>query len=237
VIPPSLVARAISRGAGEVRVVGCPPDDCSRREGNLWTDERLSRARLPRLKKELENAPIYTFWLPPDAFARALPVLSETKAETHKPGVSYSPILNWRNFALTFGLLAILMTAQVWVTKIWTPAIYPPSQAHVQLVIPDPSILSYPAERFAEKFTQQPTRLVLRDGEAVLLDRPYPFSSKEWMHPLVVNLPAETGDHNLTLSLTSDSDNANSLTFYNRTVTLAPGQVWIIMYDAPPRPK
>lgn len=239
-IPPSLIARAISSGAGEVRVVGCPPDDCSRREGNLWTDARLSRARLPRLKKAYENAPIYTFWLAPDAFAQALPILSsdstkaEEKIEANRPGASYSPILTWRNFALAFGVLAILMAAQVRITQAWSPQIYPMSQAHVQLAVPDPSAFLYPADRFAQKYAGQPARLILRDGERLLFDCPYPFTEKEKKNPLVVEFPAAIGDHNLTLSLISNSANPNTLVLYKRTVTLAPGQVWIILYDSQP---
>jgi ferredoxin len=242
-VPPSLIARAISSGAGEVRVVGCPPDDCSRREGNLWTDARLSRTRLPRLKKAYENTPIYTFWLPPDAFAQALPVLTsestgaKEKIETNRPGASYSPTLTWRNFALAFGILAIFMTAQVWTTWIWSPQIYPMSQAYVQLVIPDPRLLAHPAEHFDEKYDEHPARLTLRDGEEILFDRHYPFTEKERRTPLVVEFPAVIGEHNLTLSLISDSVNSNTLTLYNQTVSLTPGQVWIIMYDSPPRPK
>jgi ferredoxin/coenzyme F420-reducing hydrogenase delta subunit len=241
-VPPSLIARAISSGAGEVRVVGCPPDDCSRREGNLWTDARLSRTRLPRLKKAYENAPIYTFWLSPDVFAQALPVLSsestqtEAKIEANRPGASYSPILTWRNFAFAFGVLAILMAVQVRITQAWSPQIYPMSQAHVQLVVPDPSLLVYPANHFAQKYAGQPTRLILRDGEKILFDRTYPFTGKDKKNPLVVEFPAALGVHNLTLSLIGDSASPDTLMLYNRTVTLTPGQVWIIMYDSPPKP-
>ncbi|HET9913950.1 MAG TPA: cytochrome b N-terminal domain-containing protein [Anaerolineales bacterium] len=242
-LPPALVARAMSSGAGEVRVVGCPPDDCSRREGNQWTDGRLGRTRLPRLKKTYENAPIYTFWLPPDAFAQALPVLSdevklEEKMESNRPGASYSPVLTRRNFALAFGLLAILMAVQVVSTQIWSPQIYPMSQASVQLVIPDSRALIHPAERFAQKHRELLTRLVLRDGGEILFDQPYPFPSEEGEDPLVVEFPAAVGGHNLTLSLISDSGNPSTLVLYDQTVTLTPGQVWIIMYDdIPPRHK
>ncbi len=242
-VPPSLIARAMSSGAGEVRVVGCPPDDCSNREGNLWTDARLSRARLPRLKKAHENTPIYTFWLPPDAFAQALPVLSPapaqtgTKIEANRPGASYLPVLTWHNFAFAFGVLAILMAAQVWITQIWSPQIYPMSQARVQLVIPDARILAHAAKRFAQEYTEQPTHLVLSDGEKILLDRPSPFTGKDETNPLVMEFPAAIGVHNLTLSLISDSANPDTLILYNRAVTLIPGQVWIIMYDAPPKPQ
>jgi hypothetical protein len=116
------------------------------------------------------------------------------------------------------------------------PEIYP-SQAYVQLVVPDPLVLVYQVDRFVQQYTKQPTRLILRDGEKILFDRPYPFAGKEKTKPLVVEFLAAIGAHNLTLSLSSDFANPNTLILYNRTITLSPGQVWIIMYDAPSRPK
>ena len=112
------------------------------------------------------------------------------------------------------------------------------SQASVQLVIPDSRALIHPAERFAQEYTEQPTRLVLRDGERILFDRPYTFPSEEAENPLVVEFPIAVGGHNLTLSLIGDSGNPSTLVLYDQTVTLTPGQVWIIMYDdIPPRHK
>jgi hypothetical protein len=204
----------------------------------LWTEGRLSRTRLPRLKKAYENAPIYTFWLPPDAFAQALPVLSketkpEEKLQTHRPGASYSPVLTWRNFAFTFGLLAVLMAAQVLSTRIWKPQIYSQaqmSQASVQLVMPDLRLVTRPAKDFAKRYAEKPTRLVLSDGETILYERPYPFAPEAGLEPLVLEFPMSVGEHNLTLSLVSDSD--HTLPLYEQTVTLAPGQVCIILYDS-----
>ena len=33
---PDLVERGLAAGAAEVQIVGCPPEDCTNREGNLW---------------------------------------------------------------------------------------------------------------------------------------------------------------------------------------------------------
>lgn len=54
----------------------------------------------------------------------------------------------------------------------------------------------------------------------------------------MVEFRAAVGKHNLSLSLIGDSGNPNTLVLYDQTVTLTPGQVWIIMYDdIPPRHK
>ena len=244
VIPPRLVGRSIDAGAGEIRIIGCSPSDCSRREGNLITEERMNRTRLPRLKKAYENAPILTFWLSPDAFSQAMPVLPsqpmkvEQKAEKTSPGHSFSPVLTWRNFVLTFCVLAILMAVQVLVTQTWSPKTYPTSLSVIKLIIPDPNILVYPADRFMQKYAKQPEHLILRDGDTVLLEKDYLYSKAGMSKPIVLEFPATAGDHSLTLSLVSDSTQLDeTLNLYTRTVSLSPGQVWLIMYDSLPRPK
>ena len=68
--PPNLLTRALDAGAAEVQIVGCPPADCVNREGNLWTEQRIVRERVPRLKRDYANAPVTALWLSPDTFAR-----------------------------------------------------------------------------------------------------------------------------------------------------------------------
>ncbi len=239
VLPPHLIARVMAGGAGEVRVVGCPPGDCSRREGNTWAEERLNRTRLPRLKKSLEDAPIYTFWLPPDQFAQSLPVLApragQPVGDGAKPGTSM-PVLAWNHFAIAFGVLALLLAGQIWLTQVWSPRILAEPQAYVQLVLPDPGVLVFTADRYTQKFGEQPARLLLLDGEKVLLDRPYPFAEKDQNSPLVLEFPAGLAEHDFHFGL-AGSSGANRLDYYHRTVSLEAGQVWIIMVDQLPRPK
>ncbi len=47
------------------------------------------------------------------------------------------------------------------------------------------------------------------------------------MDPLVVEYSTVVDEHNLTLSLISDSEDPNALMHYNRSVTFAPGQAQI----------
>jgi ferredoxin len=71
-LPPDLLTKALDAGANEVRVVGCPPEDCRNREGNLWGMQRILRKRVPRLKRVYENAAITAAWVAPDEFVDAL---------------------------------------------------------------------------------------------------------------------------------------------------------------------
>ncbi len=80
---PRLLGQALEAGAAEVLVVGCPPDDCAQRHGNLLMEERVTRKRLPRLKRAYARAPISTMWLPPDAFAQAIRLNSTVTDSLH----------------------------------------------------------------------------------------------------------------------------------------------------------
>ncbi len=70
-VHPDLIAAAMDSGAGEVQVLGCPPSDCANREGNTWTQARIDRTRVPRLKKPYLDA-VRSDWVPPTEFTRSL---------------------------------------------------------------------------------------------------------------------------------------------------------------------
>ena len=252
-LPPGMVARALAGGAGEVRVVGCPPDDCARREGNLWAEGRLTRTRLPQLKKSLANAPVHTFWLSPDAFAEALPGVPRrelaAKAEklpARQPGAAFSPRLTWRNFLPAFGVLGLLIVLQVWVTQAWSFQAYSLQEAWVKLVIPDPAALEHAAQRFSQEYGAQPARLQLSDGKHVLssstlssstlFEQEYFPTAQGHANPLVVELPLAPGQYHWILSLTGGLESQATLVLYQQTATLNGGQVWIILFDPARQP-
>lgn len=101
---PGLLARTLEAGAAEVQLVGCPPDDCANREGNLWLEARLARERAPRLKRAFASAPIFGTWLPPDRFAEALaprpPEAAEAKTPEPREEKDEEERLTWDGFLL-----------------------------------------------------------------------------------------------------------------------------------------
>ncbi|MCX6079158.1 MAG: hydrogenase iron-sulfur subunit [Chloroflexi bacterium] len=244
-VSPILVSRALAAGAGQIRVVGCPPDDCARREGNLWAEGRLNRTRLPRLKKAYENAPISTFWLAPDAFSQSLPVLATASSGLPRllPALVFpektaadrssltAPVLAWRNFVPVFVVIGLLMALQVWASRTWVFQPYPVQEARLQLVIPDPLQLGYAADRFIEKYGDLPTRLVLSDGERSLFEEIYPFSEDDRKSPQVAESIISTGEHHFYLRLVGNPKNNYQLSLYDRTVSINAGQVWIIQVE------
>jgi len=126
-LPPDLLVRALDAGADDIQVIGCPPDDCSNREGNLWEAERLLRRRVPRLKKSYANAPITAVWQPPNQFAEALqiqPIIKPNEVGEPEPNYLASRRLfqqiTWRNYVVAFVLLAVVLVAQIFLTDIFT---------------------------------------------------------------------------------------------------------------------
>jgi len=106
---PDLIGQIRQAGATDVQIVGCPPEDCAQREGNLWLEQRLMRQRLPRLKREFGDVPIAMHWLPPDEFPRAA-VRADASAIAQK--------LTRRHFIPAFALLIVILLAQIWLTNV-----------------------------------------------------------------------------------------------------------------------
>lgn len=213
---PSLLTRTLDAGAAEVLVAGCPPDDCAQREGNLWEEERLSRKRLPRLKRGYENAPISALWLPPDEFSRAL-----TGAHNH-----LYPELRWRNFLPAFALAGLALLAQALLNNlVFQP--YPANVAVAQIALANPAeAFGATANRTADEMAGLPTRLILEvDGRAIYQKTYTPaalFSPRP--APLFEELQLAPGEHHLRLSFSEAGKNV-TLVLFDQSVTLEAGQV------------
>jgi len=137
--PPDLLGRALEAGAASVRVVGCPPDDCANREGTTWAEHRLTRQRLPRLRRAYTNAPVLADWLPPDDFGRAFERAAPT-GEDGRPDFAATRAMprdfSWRRFAPAVALVAVALLAQILLTDLPLRA-YPDRPAVVQVVTGD----------------------------------------------------------------------------------------------------
>ncbi len=137
--PPDLLSRALEAGAASVRVVGCPPDDCANREGTTWAEQRLTRQRLPRLRRAYTHAPVLAAWLPPDDFGRAFERDAPT-GEDGQPNFAATRAMprdfSWRHFVPAVALLAVALLAQILLTDLPLRA-YPDRPAVVQVVTGD----------------------------------------------------------------------------------------------------
>lgn len=202
-VPPDLLTYALEQGAAEVRLVGCPPDDCANREGNLLAEQRLTRERSPRLKRAYANVPISAVWLPPDAFEQAL------TADVHAEETNWLETrrifnaLTWKNFLPAFGMLGLVLLLQIITNDLpWRPAAA--QMGYVQAVVAD---VGAPLGHSVYHLTTYPVQgaLELRlavDGVVVAAE-PYDAADLQTAEPVsfFVEYSLPPGPHELALYL------------------------------------
>ncbi|MCX6058289.1 MAG: hydrogenase iron-sulfur subunit [Chloroflexi bacterium] len=107
---PNLVAQALEAGASAVKFIGCPPEDCANREGNLWLNERVTGERLPKLKPNFIPL-VHTAWVAPTEFGNALKSQIKSDPNTY----TFAPSKTHIRFILPLlGVMAIVTAFQIW---------------------------------------------------------------------------------------------------------------------------
>jgi ferredoxin/coenzyme F420-reducing hydrogenase delta subunit len=223
---PNLAAQALEAGAAEIQFVGCPPEDCANREGNLWLAQRLERERLPKLKKQYIDAPITTDWRPPNNFTQALrQKTSQTLATTYDFVLSKA---NWKSFIPALILLAVVLAAQIWVSDLpYTPASGVESRIEIAMAHQSGAPLrDVNTELPPDPNPGHPTRLVLEvDGE-VLLDKTYdPGRGKRPASVIFEQIDLLPGRYDVKLVMFDRPDPSEAQTLFADTVLLGQGQV------------
>ncbi|HLF01371.1 MAG TPA: hydrogenase iron-sulfur subunit, partial [Anaerolineales bacterium] len=243
-LQPNLVGQLLDAGAAEVKIVGCPATDCAQREGNLWIKARLDRTRAPRLKRDYVGAPIHTYLLPPNEFARALkpaPVLSPEPAKL--------PALKPLHFLRGGVLLAVILALQVAFTDIpYQP--FTPNESLLQIGMqnnsesrqntrqltgPELAQLSHDeqvkyleAQRAEGRF---PTRLKLEIDGQVVLDTEYEAAGlrREGSSFAFGKLYVSPGAHAVKLSM--DDSGGELIPVFDQVVTFGPGAIRTLIFD------
>ena len=225
---PDLARNALAAGAAEVQFVGCPPEDCANREGNLWLQERVDRQRLPRLRRELAGAPVSAGWLPPNDFPRALAGQGRGPATTYTLGFDK---LDRRGLAPALGLLFVVVALSILATMV---PFQPPASAQAQVsvslvhrsgypVVPagDPAIIDQPPD----PDQAAPVRLLVEVDGDVLLEQTYAQrGDAEDPVQVLEQLAIAPGQHHVRVLLYDQKDQAEAQVLADRQVTLAAGQ-------------
>ena len=221
-IHPRLVQEALDEGATNVRLIGCPPEDCTNREGNVWLSERIERKRKPRLGRAYADAPISTAWLPPNDFARAFDAdPSETVPTTY--GFSLRRA-DWKRYLPGFAVLAAALALMVWVSDLpFNPS--PDGGATIQVSMDHRS--GYPIAGISVEGgpTGVPTRLVAEIDGSPVLDQTYPLrgSGLNAGAAVLEQIAVAEGTH--TISLTMFDGSASPVVLFADTVNLARGEI------------
>ncbi len=234
---PNLIARALEAGASEVQVIGCPPEDCANREGNVWEELRLERERQPKLKRQFAGAPISMDWVPPNDFTQAL------HTETHQTeATSYRFTLrgaNWGKLLPAFALLALFMAITVGLSL--TPyTAFGDGDAAIEVQMKHQSGVPIwtPEQKTVDAgdldFTNaaDPHLVVALDGETVV-DRVYPREGEDGIAYAYEFLHTTSGKHRLNVTLTDRTGQTEPKVIFDGEITLQGQQIFpVIIKDA-----
>ncbi|NNC39846.1 MAG: hydrogenase iron-sulfur subunit [Acidimicrobiia bacterium] len=105
-VHPDEVLAMLDGGAADVRLIGCPPDDCANREGNEWTQARLSRERRPKSRETLDLDRVRFDWRAPGDPPPAKPTGFREPV----------PARRWRSLLPITVLFALLLAGQILLT-------------------------------------------------------------------------------------------------------------------------
>ncbi len=234
---PNLIARALEAGASEVQVIGCPPEDCANREGNVWEELRLERERQPKLKRRFAGAPISMDWVPPNDFTQTL------HADEHQTeATSYRFTLrgaNWGKLLPAFALLALFMAITVGLSLTpYTPfgdgdaaiEVQMKHQSGVPIWTPEQKTVEADALDFTN--AADPHLVIALDGETVV-DKVYPRKGEEGIAYAYEYLPTTSGKHHLTVTLTDQAGQSPPQVIFDGEISLQGRQIFpLIIKDA-----
>ena len=187
-VHPDEIEAVLEAGAGRVRLVGCPVDDCTNREGNEWTQARVNRERRPKSGEALDLSRVDFDWRAP----------GDPSAEEMRDGEfrQVVPTSRWRLLVPVTALFAVLLAGQLLLTFVpvdaygTDTALFEVSMKH-RVGAP---IEGVPGEA---AFGGMGTRLeVLIDGR-VVLDRSYGGANVTAFEQLEVN----PGTHDVLVTL------------------------------------
>lgn len=225
---PDLARDALAAGAAEVQFVGCPPEDCPNREGNLWMQARIDRQRMPRLRRELIGAPVSGGWLAPNDFPRALAGEGRGPATTY--ALSFDK-LNRRGLAPALGLLFVAVALSVLSTMV---PFQPPASVQAQMTVSLIHRSGYPVvaagdaaiiDQPPDPSQAAPPRLIVEIDGAVALDRTYALRrGADRAVQLLEQLPVPLGQHQVRVLLYDQQGQTEPRVLADRAVTLAAGQ-------------
>ncbi len=228
-IPPDLLTYALEEGSAEVRVLGCPPDDCAHRLGNLWSEQRLTRERPPRLRRKYANVPITAVWLPPDHFQEGLAADVNTEESNWLESRRIFETMTWKNFVPAFTMLALVMLVQILFSDITFPAAWAsaPDEARVQIILAD---MRLPLSGAAGFLSDEVALRVVVNGE--LIDEQMVRTTAVGGQPFFAEYTL-SGDRQHDIHVYyADPAQRTTYDIARRTITLSAGDIYQLQFDS-----
>lgn len=233
-LPPDMMLRALDAGANDVQIIGCPPDDCRNREGNLWAEKRITRQRVPRLKRKRANAPIAAAWVAPDDFASALQMpMPQAESVTTEPDYMqarrmFGPI-SARSLAILFVMMVVVLLAQVFLTDVPFTSRSAVDTAVIRTIVENP-VATYDHLVLADP--ERPLTLRLQLNDDVLSEQSYDletFATHE-SDPFVAEHNISPGDYQILLAFV-DEQSGETVTLIEDNIEFESGDIWRVIYD------
>jgi ferredoxin/cytochrome c2 len=221
---PTLVAQAMEAGASEVQFIGCPPEDCANREGNLWLEERMTGKRLPKLKPEFQPA-VQISWVAPNGFAKWI----HSKVRFDANTFTFKPNATHLKFILPLIAIMLVVTAgQIWLSDV--PVKFFGSDTAL-LFIQMTHHSGYAVQGVASPADVQPdlahpTRLILEVDHKMVFDKIYSASDNHINQGARIfeQIQLPVGQHLITLKMYDRADGTVEQILFDDTITLEPNQ-------------
>jgi len=227
---PKLAAQALEAGASEVQFIGCPPEDCANREGNLWLNERVTGQRLPKLKKNFIPM-ISTAWAAPNDFGKAI----KSKVKSEAGTFDFTPNKNHIRFILPLlVVLAVVIAFQLWLSDVPTnffdadSAVLAIQMTHhsgyaIHDVPPPPTI---------EPDLDSPARITLEVDGSLVFDEVYTATDNHINQGsrIFEQIQLPVGKHRIAIKMYDRPDKTFEQVLFDKTITLDPRQYLTINF-------
>lgn len=230
-VNPDLIGKVIDAGANTVEVVGCPPEDCANREGNIWLQQRLDQERLPKLRVAYAqgDVPIHTRWIAP-------PTNHQQPTSNTFPtayGIDL-PTFNWRSFIPALILVGTVLGLQVGLNNI--PFIpFSDNQAMLETAMTHHS--GYPLNEVeigaTELGIEELTRLVIEVDGKVLSDQMYELRGQEMQRTSIAfeQIPLSAGEHHIRLLMYDRPGQDEPFTLFDKTIAFNERQKFSLSFS------
>lgn len=227
---PNLAAQALEAGASDVQFIGCPPEDCANREGNVWLNERVTGKRLPKLKQNFIPL-VHTAWAAPNDFGKA--INSQIKSESN--AFSFTPNKSHLRFVIPLlGVMAIVTAFQIWLSD-WPTKFFNADSATVAIQMTHHSgyaIHDVTPPAALEPDLHHPTRLTLEVDHKLVFDETYTARDNHINQGARIfeQIQLPVGRHRITIKMYDRPDASIEQILFDKTITLEPRQALTINF-------
>lgn len=227
---PNLAAQALDAGAKEVQFIGCPPEDCANREGNLWLNERVTGERLPKLRPNFIPL-VHTAWAAPKDFGTALQTKGKSEANTY----NFTPNKSHLRFIIPLLILmGVVTSAQIWLSDMPTQ-FFNKDSAILAIQMTHHSgyaIHDVPVPTTPEPDLHEPTRLTLEVDSKPIFDKTYTATDNHINQGARIfeQIPLPVGEHHIIITLYDRPNQSFGQLLFDKTLTLEPNQALTINF-------